>query len=88
MTFREVDMEKIISKDKIYPELFKSLSENRIFDIKAIKKLDDRYDLVKKNSENIQKVFIAKVMLYSIDKLEKNESNNEEIDKIKKNIIK
>ena len=84
MTFREVDMEKIILKDKIYPELFKSLNENRIFDIKAIKKLDDRYDLVKKNSENIQKVFIAKVMLYSIDKLEKNESNNEEIDKIKK----
>ena len=86
--FGEEDMIKQLKNpNKIFPNLFKLLNNNFTYEIKAIKKLDEYFDLIEDSSEDIQKLFISKVILYLINEFRKDETN-EEIDIMEKKYIK
>ena len=88
MIFGEEDMIKQLKNpNKIFPNLFKLLNNNFTYEIKAIKKLDEYFDLIEDSSEDIQKLFISKVILYLINEFRKDETN-EEIDIMEKKYIK
>ena len=86
--FGEEDMIKQLKNpNEIFPNLFKLLNNNFTYEIKAIKKLDEYFDLIEDSSEDIQKLFISKVILYLINEFRKDETN-EEIDIMEKKYIK
>ena len=88
MIFGEEDMIKQLKNpNKIFPNLFKLLNNNFTYEIKAIKKIDEYFDLIEDSSEDIQKLFISKVILYLINEFRKDETN-EEIDIMEKKYIK
>ena len=73
-------IEQLKDPNKIFPNLFKLLNDNFTYEIKAIKNLDKYFDLIENSFEDIQKLFISKVILFLINEFKKNETKSEEID--------